>query len=126
MDNSRKKNVLFSWQRHDKNIINEKIQQSKLLAIKSVNLDFEQLFLYDIFSELSTVIQMEKNAFNLPFFPFYESLNEYYKYNFESFSFKSLLSNLVVDLTQSETLKYIIENIDNRDFILDEPQIRNL
>ena len=22
MDNSRKKNVLFSWQRHDKNIIN--------------------------------------------------------------------------------------------------------
>lgn len=120
MDNSRKKNVLFSWQRHDKNIINEKIQQSKLLAIKSVNLDFEKLFLYDIFSELSTVIQMEKNAFNLPFFPFYESLNEYYKYNFESFSFKSLLSNLVVDLTQSETLKYIIENIDNRDFILDE------
>lgn len=120
MDNSRENGILFSWQRQDKNIIKEKIQTNKLLAIKSINLNFEQLFLYDIFSELSTVIQMEKNAFNLPFFPFYESLNEYYKSDFEHFSFKSLLSNLVVDLTQSETLKYIIDSIENRDFMLDE------
>lgn len=120
MNDSYKNRILFSWQKEDKNIIIEKIQVKKLLAIKSANIDFEQLFLYDIFSELSPLIQLEKNAFNLPFFPFYESFNAYYKSDWNHITFKTLLSNIVVDLTQSETLKYIIDNVESRDFILDE------
>lgn len=120
MENWHTSGILFSWQKEDKNIIKEKIQNNKFLAIKSANLDFEQLFLYDIFSELSPLVQMEKNAFNLPFFPFYESLNEYYKSDCGHITFKTLLSNIVVDLTQSETLRYIIDNVESRDFLLDE------
>lgn len=120
MKDSYMNEVLFSWQKKDKENIKEKIQVNELLAIKSANLDFEQLFLYNIFLELSPFIQMEKNAFNLPFFPFYESLNEYYRSDWGNITFKSLLSNIVVDLTQSETLKYIIDNVESRDFLLDE------
>jgi len=120
MSDSTLKSILFSWQENDKCIIKNKIDESKMLAIKSNDLDFDQLFLYDIFSEYNPVLRLKQNDFNLPFFPFYESFNEYNNCDWHQITLKGLLGNIVLDLTQSETLKYIIENIDGNDFSLDE------
>lgn len=114
------KSFLFSWQKKDESIIKNKIKESKVLAIKSKDLDFNQLFLYGIFKELAPFLNLKRNDFNLPFFPFYESFNEYNKCSWHQLTLKGLLSSIVLDLTESETLKYIIENIGKKDFLLDE------
>jgi len=114
------KSFLFSWQKNDEYIIKSNIGKNKIMAIKSHDLDFEQLFLHGIFSEFAPVLDLNKNDFNLPFFPFYESFNECKDSNWHQMTLKGLLGNIVLDLTASETLKYVIENAGQRDFLLDE------
>ena len=114
------KSVLFSWQKNDEIFIKSKLEKSKIFAIRSKDLDFDQLFIYRIFSEFTPVLNLKKNDFSLPFFPFYDSFNEYNKCNWNQISLKGLLGNIVLDVTQLETLKYIINNIGKRDFLLDE------
>lgn len=113
--------ILFSWQKNDEYSIRKKIgKNSPILAIRSKDFDFDQLFIYGIFSKFSPVLNLKKNDFSLPFFPFYECFNEYNRCNWNQITLTGLLGNIVLDITQSETLKYIIDNIEKKDFFIDE------
>ena len=120
MDGSTRKSLLFSWQKNDKSILESHIISDRSIVIKSVNFDYDRLFIYDIIDDETSIISIDKNEFNLPLFPFYESLNTFYKSEGSHLSTRELLGNVMLDLTGLETLRYLINNLRDRDLMLDE------
>ena len=115
--------ITFSWQKKDELAIEQYISENSIVKIQGYDFEYEQLFLYGYFSKLSLTLYLEKNEFNIPFLPFYESLQEYYNSEWHTLSLKGLLGALSADLLNVktiETIRYIIENIGEPKNIIDE------